>query len=369
MVVQPNLEDQLWSGSPGRARPYSPRSLNFESGVMQAASGEDSTNVGTPLSKGKRTSERRLTFLRRSMEIGDWIKRARAGNVTSTMGSPGSIHARRSILVGGSSGSQSGLLHNEQQRDNILSRQSRDQVNNGVILHNNLTFESSPSRTRRPSTADQLLQASGVLIQPEGMAAPNGLRRCSTPPTRDNPAVDIVDPPDGSASPAPGAATAATATAADAAIHDSQIHGTRSEKSVGTAFSHGAEDDDLSMSGDKEDDSCDEEDLDMSDLNSEKRANETYMSERRWLRNARKEVTAAFTKIPVLDTTAEAEEVFVDHHFSVEQQIRILSRKRRLEDCGVVFCTIDISPSRDAFIQWIYKEVENKTAVQVDHIT
>ncbi|KAL3682904.1 hypothetical protein R1sor_000926 [Riccia sorocarpa] len=106
----------------------------------------------------------------------------------------------------------------------------------------------------------------------------------------------------------------------------------------------------------------------MSELNSEKRPDQAYMDNWRWLKRIRRKVTSAFAKIPDLTVDPGAEDVIVDHHLNLEQQIRIHTRKRRLEDCGVVFCTVDISPSRDAFIQWVYKEVENKVAVQVTHV-
>ncbi|KAL3678979.1 hypothetical protein R1sor_021935 [Riccia sorocarpa] len=111
-----------------------------------------------------------------------------------------------------------------------------------------------------------------------------------------------------------------------------------------------------------------EEDINMSDLNSEKRGNQDYMEQRRWIREAKKEVTDAFSKIQELPEDPEREEVVIDHHFNTEEQLRIHAQKRRLEDCGVVFCTVDISHSRDTFTQWLYQEVENKTAVQVSHV-
>ncbi|KAL3685914.1 hypothetical protein R1sor_003936 [Riccia sorocarpa] len=114
-----------------------------------------------------------------------------------------------------------------------------------------------------------------------------------------------------------------------------------------------------------------EEDIDtssMSALNNVKRANNEYMEQRKWVRDAKKEVTAAFSKIQEFTSTAETEEVEVDHHFNTEEQLKIHAQKRRLEDCGVVFCTVDISPSRDTFTQWLYYEVENKTAVQISHV-
>ncbi|KAL3675638.1 hypothetical protein R1sor_025586 [Riccia sorocarpa] len=112
----------------------------------------------------------------------------------------------------------------------------------------------------------------------------------------------------------------------------------------------------------------DEDTSSMSALNSVKRANSEYMEQRKWVRDAKKEVTAAFSKIQEYTSTAETEEVEVEHHFNTEEQLKIHAQKRRLEDCGVVFCTVDISPSRDTFTQWLYYEVENKTAVQISHV-
>ncbi|KAL3676799.1 hypothetical protein R1sor_026747 [Riccia sorocarpa] len=110
------------------------------------------------------------------------------------------------------------------------------------------------------------------------------------------------------------------------------------------------------------------EDSDMSELNSANRNDKEYMAQPNWIRDAKKEITEAFAKIQEFPGEPEGEEVIVEHHFNTEEQLKIHAQKRRLEDCGVVFCTVDISPSRDSFTQWLYQEVENKTAVQVSHV-
>ncbi|KAL3701406.1 hypothetical protein R1sor_019428 [Riccia sorocarpa] len=107
-----------------------------------------------------------------------------------------------------------------------------------------------------------------------------------------------------------------------------------------------------------------EDDFNISDINSEQRADQDFMAQRNWVKEARREVTDAFSRIQEFTGTPEAEEVAVEHHFNTEEQMQIHAQKRRLEDCVVVFCTVDISPSRDAFTQWLYQEVENKSDVQ-----
>ncbi|KAL3688624.1 hypothetical protein R1sor_014933 [Riccia sorocarpa] len=132
-----------------------------------------------------------------------------------------------------------------------------------------------------------------------------------------------------------------------------------------------AEEDTLSWAEIEEDTCKDEDDDDlfnMSEINSEKRAHKMYMEDRKWLKNMKKEVTSAFAQLQEYEGEPETEEVVVEHHFTAEEKVRIHSRKRCLEDCAVVLCTVDISPSRDAFIQWVYQEVENKSAVQAVHV-
>ncbi|KAL3690144.1 hypothetical protein R1sor_016453 [Riccia sorocarpa] len=85
-----------------------------------------------------------------------------------------------------------------------------------------------------------------------------------------------------------------------------------------------------------------EEDFNMSDINSEQRADQDFMAQRNWVKEARREVTAAFSRIQEFTGTPEGEEVAVEHHFNTEEQMQIHAQKRRLEDCGVVF------------VPWIY---------------
>ncbi|KAL3683403.1 hypothetical protein R1sor_001425 [Riccia sorocarpa] len=69
-------------------------------------------------------------------------------------------------------------------------------------------------------------------------------------------------------------------------------------------------------------------------LNSEKRDDKSYMEQRRWIRNARREVKEVFSKIEESVAVTEREEVEVAHHFNTEEQLKIHAQKRRLEDCG-----------------------------------
>ncbi|KAL3679135.1 hypothetical protein R1sor_022091 [Riccia sorocarpa] len=106
----------------------------------------------------------------------------------------------------------------------------------------------------------------------------------------------------------------------------------------------------------------------LSELDEDKRQDRAYMRHRRWKKGVMKEVSEAFRQLPELNGIGAEEEVAVEHTFTFDAQVRMQAQKRRGEDCGIVFCTVDMSPSRDMFTQWIYQEVENKAAVQSTHI-
>ncbi|KAL3677673.1 hypothetical protein R1sor_020629 [Riccia sorocarpa] len=87
----------------------------------------------------------------------------------------------------------------------------------------------------------------------------------------------------------------------------------------------------------------------LSDIDNQRSNDREYMKKRSWFKSVAKEVADAFAKLP--DHTGKPgdneEEVEVTHTFDNDAQIRIQNRKHRLEDCGVIFCTVDMSPSRD----------------------
>ncbi|KAL3690474.1 hypothetical protein R1sor_016783 [Riccia sorocarpa] len=120
--------------------------------------------------------------------------------------------------------------------------------------------------------------------------------------------------------------------------------------------------------GSEEENPFDDDNYSMSSIDMEKLTDDTHMQTRRWKATVMKEVSTAYVKIPERPDPQKEKEVVVEHILDFDAQLRIQTRKRRLEDCGVVFCTVDLSPSRDSFIQWIYKEVENKAAVQLVHV-
>ncbi|KAL3682314.1 hypothetical protein R1sor_000336 [Riccia sorocarpa] len=95
---------------------------------------------------------------------------------------------------------------------------------------------------------------------------------------------------------------------------------------------------------------------------------DTEMEERKWRRDVTDEVTDAFMRLPTRTGEPKDEEVEVCHIFNFDALVRIQAENRRWEDCRVVFCTIDMSLSRDTFVQWLYQEVENKAAVQIQHV-
>ncbi|KAL3693855.1 hypothetical protein R1sor_007506 [Riccia sorocarpa] len=90
--------------------------------------------------------------------------------------------------------------------------------------------------------------------------------------------------------------------------------------------------------------------------------------EHEWKENVMEEVTLAFRQLPNRTSTPQDDDVEVNHVFDFDAQIQIQIEKHRWEDCGVVFCRVDMSPSRNAFLQWLYQEVENKAAVRIQHV-
>ncbi|KAL3680034.1 hypothetical protein R1sor_022990 [Riccia sorocarpa] len=96
--------------------------------------------------------------------------------------------------------------------------------------------------------------------------------------------------------------------------------------------------------------------------------NNIEMEELKWRRDVTEEVIDAFMRLPTRTGELKDEEVEVCHIFDFDALVRIQTEKRRWEDCGVIFCTIDMSPSWDTFVQWIYQEFENKAAVQIQHV-
>ncbi|KAL3684532.1 hypothetical protein R1sor_002554 [Riccia sorocarpa] len=131
----------------------------------------------------------------------------------------------------------------------------------------------------------------------------------------------------------------------------------------------GDEDEDQMAMGSGEDSEAEDNTyIALSDFDASKAQNEEYMADRQWQRRVLREVTRAFAKLPDQKSLEEEKEVEIVHCFDRQAQFRILNKKRLLEDTGVVFCTVDISPSRDAFIRWLYEEVEGKSAIQIKHV-
>ncbi|KAL3700872.1 hypothetical protein R1sor_018894 [Riccia sorocarpa] len=122
--------------------------------------------------------------------------------------------------------------------------------------------------------------------------------------------------------------------------------------------------------GDMENDESDQSDndIELSELDEAKATDPAYLTHRKWKKRVIKETVSAFEKVKEHTGDIGEDEVEAEHVFDFNSQARIQARKHKLEDCGIVFCTIDMSPSRDTFLQWLYSEVENKAAVQVRHV-
>ncbi|KAL3691692.1 hypothetical protein R1sor_005343 [Riccia sorocarpa] len=104
-------------------------------------------------------------------------------------------------------------------------------------------------------------------------------------------------------------------------------------------------------------------DVDSEDLESDQEATETRRRRNRWLLDLKDEIKAAFTKLPERTgkTDPSKAEVEVVHKLNLSAQVRTANTKRRLEERGVVFCTVDISSSRDAFCTWLQQESAGTT--------
>ncbi|KAL3682945.1 hypothetical protein R1sor_000967 [Riccia sorocarpa] len=97
--------------------------------------------------QGKRTSERRLSLLQRSLDLGDYIKRPRrninmvnTGRNQTPMASASFFRDNRTVP--GHTNVRRGDLFGDQEHQHSDAR--------GVILHNNDTFEASPASGARP---------------------------------------------------------------------------------------------------------------------------------------------------------------------------------------------------------------------------
>ncbi|KAL3691610.1 hypothetical protein R1sor_005261 [Riccia sorocarpa] len=127
-------------------------------------------------------------------------------------------------------------------------------------------------------------------------------------------------------------------------------------------------DQEMKWSESSDGDNSDGEQYNLSDVAGDKANDQEYMKERKWRRSVMREVTTAYSKLPDRTGRSDDEEVIIEHTLNFDAQLRIQNRKRKLEDCTVVSCTVDLSPSRDGFLQWLYQEVENKAAVQIAHV-
>ncbi|KAL3682492.1 hypothetical protein R1sor_000514 [Riccia sorocarpa] len=334
--------------------------------------------------------------------MGDWLKKPRGGGGSTSSGAPKSPSAWRGRDSPSVAHSQMGEASTARRIDlfNCKLRVTMDRA--WASLHTNSAFESSPvyevgasppaSNIRDTINSDILPSQMGVL---NAQASPGNAWQSATPdhltnvgytnrtrsprdpaaftPRRDN----SRSPRSPRSPPSLPCRSGLHPTAKDADTFATQTNTAPSHPPVemipeaATPVRTGPTTDMnwAAMVEEEENSQCELEDsASMSVLNSAKRADPDYMEQRRWVRNAKKEVTEAFSKIVESAGDTEGEDVAADYHFNTEEQLKIRAQKRRLEDCGVVFCTVDISPSRDTFTQWLYQEVENKTAVQISHV-
>ncbi|KAL3691827.1 hypothetical protein R1sor_005478 [Riccia sorocarpa] len=318
--------------------------------------------VSTHRISSKRVSDRRLSILRRSAEAGDFIKRRKdlqVGNMSSR--SRGRVDGS---AVGQSDGGHSHTPRESTRRDLFGDQGASHTGSRSARMIVNQIFESSPKgaapvhqRTWESGTQSYVRAVSGpsqeILNQKDSSgdsrATGSARRRSTHHPVQLLPVADSQTKPDdlaGASLSSGNPSSSSQAPQRTPAADDVIILEEASEVEVDTEA----------------------EGFDLSERDGEKIQDEAYNQTRKWKKRVMKEVTDAFKLLPDLAEEVETEAIEVEHTFDFAAQTRIQFQKRRGEDYGIVFCTVDMSPSRDLFTQWLYQEVKNKTAVQTTHV-
>ncbi|KAL3697085.1 hypothetical protein R1sor_011161 [Riccia sorocarpa] len=297
-------------------------------------------------------------------KLSDYIKRSRILAHRETMGSRGESSGTGRNQSRGSTGG-SPIDPSQVRRGDLFGTQEyRHVVQGGIRIRENRAFEASPASNRiqaSPLAAARRTSLAGIFqnaareessdpASPQRNAAKNsGHERSWQQSPRVNNSQErerSVSPRDRRSSPLLPASPEKD-TASQGSLPADQHMGDEEQQ---------------------EDEIMDDDNLSLSSFDMERKDEEGYNEARRWKIDVMREVSAAYAKIPDKPEVAPEHEVVVEHTFDFDAQLRFQERKRRLEDCGVVFCTVDLSPSRDTFLQWIYREVENKAAVQSTHV-
>ncbi|KAL3697960.1 hypothetical protein R1sor_012036 [Riccia sorocarpa] len=257
--------------------------------------------------QGKRTNERRISLLQRSLDLGDLIKRPRGDrNMANTNRNQtpmvSAAYARDNRTV---------ISHNNVRRGDLFGgHNSHHSDARGLIMHSNETYETSPASVRGNSPAPAPNLSATLNSGPrERLNSPwNMVVRSNLPGSSSS----------GPSSPKVG------------------LGGGRRETRYNLPFPK-------------------------AEVTRDHTKHRSTRQHKLWRRENSLEIKDHVEGNP-------EDEVVVEHIFTVEQQLQIHQQKRRLEDCAVIFCTVDISPSRDAFQRWLYQEVENRTAIQTQHV-
>ncbi|KAL3690414.1 hypothetical protein R1sor_016723 [Riccia sorocarpa] len=318
---------------------------------------------------GKRANDRRASLLRKSAELSDFIKKSRTLQRQTMSSNTGTGNASRNPPRSGAASPASGT---QAWRGDLFGQQDLSHSTpGGLRIRDNTIFERTPPNARLGS------QQSGVRSQVPGPGSAArlpltmtsvgaGLRLPLPDPPKDP---DPPDPQNSQGSPLQDQQRNGA--------HQGTTSGTGNPSNTGSKTSSwfdrlgeaNLQNSDQDMLSDEEgEDSSDNDNVSISSLDETKANDDKYMEERHWRRSVMKEVSRAYTLLLEQTGIPTGEEVVVEHVLNFDAQVRIQARKRRLEDCGVVFCTVDLSPSRDSFQQWVYQEVENNAAVQAVHV-
>ncbi|KAL3684807.1 hypothetical protein R1sor_002829 [Riccia sorocarpa] len=353
---------------------------------------------------GKRTRSDRLSLLRRSVDLEDFGKRHCSTQHGDHMESQGHL-ARSSTRERSRSRGSTPNTSPTPRRDLFGVPSPNKDGRNPVRIRSNLAFESSPradpfqqhrrtpnvahtgtsrtlnERSRQSQPWQQGSRLPGVMTQPANFGSTRDPTRVgvshnrgweTVPPPQ--PVAPAVIDSQGERNTSPQQQIHQANPAGDVNIETEEQWGQQvgSRSSSPHYYSQGVRRKSVdSWGAAPEEDMCENQEAG-SELHLSERdelgEDEDKREEEKWKNRVIDEVTTAFKKIPDRLVEATEGEVELTLTFDFDAQVRIQAEKRKWEDCGLVFCTIDMTPSRDVFARWIYQEVENKAAVHVQHI-
>ncbi|KAL3697780.1 hypothetical protein R1sor_011856 [Riccia sorocarpa] len=329
---------------------------NFGGCVRGRGYGDEGRAGMNPARRGnrvgtKRGNERRLSLLRRSLDLDKYIKRPCHQDPTGKMSGP----SRPSPV-------HQGNPHQSSERSGGIRRGilfgdpgASTAIQSPLLMRHNAAFE----RAHQPSP--RWSQSAPGTNRLQQRSHPK-----STTPAQNHLEPDGSDPPSlaGSGQRATSNAHISIQSGGTSSPWGSvdPIAGTLRQQPNNSCQREGDED----MQGEQEGERSDEGGSEFSKSEAASDADDEEL--KTWRAGVRKEATEAFSKLPQLQIEQDDGEIEVEHVFDFSAQLRIQARKQHLEACGIVFCTVDMSPSRDSFCQWLYQEVESKSAVQIRHV-